>query len=228
MIGTFVNVIAILIGSTLGCFFKRSLNEKQSHMLMQAMGLSALALGIHSVASNMGASTVPVLFIAALAIGGFLGQTLNLDGRVENLGKRFKKLGNLEGLVTAVLLFCVGTLSILGPIESALNNNHTYLFTNAALDFVTSMVLASTFGFSILYSAGILLIWQGAIYFAAVALAPFMTDALMAEIGLVGGILIVSTGLNILKVTDIKTINLLPSLLIPPAYFVVVYLIALI
>lgn len=221
MIGTLVNVAAILIGSTLGCAFKRSLNEKQAHILMQAMGLSALSLGVYSVVSNMGESTAPVLFIAALAIGGFIGQSLDLDARIEQLGSRFKKLGNMEGLVTAVLLFCVGTLSILGPIESALNNNYTYLFTNASLDFVTSMVLASTFGVSIVFSAGILFVWQGSIYLAATALAPFMTDALMTEIGIVGGILIMSTGLNILKVTDIKTINLMPALLVPPVYFAI-------
>lgn len=219
MIGTYANVGAIIVGTLVGCCVKKGLSEKQNGALMQAMGLAAVALGINSIVGNMGNSTAPVLFIVALALGGFVGETLDLDGRLNSLGSRFKKLGNLEGLVTGVLLFCIGTLSILGPIESALNNNHTYLFTNATLDLITSMVLASSFGFSIIYAAGILFCWQGAIYLGASYLAPFITDALMTEIGVVGGILIMGTGMSILKIAPIKTINYLPALLIPPIYF---------
>lgn len=221
MIGTYANTATIIIGTLVGCCLKKGLNEKQSHTLMQAMGLAATALGINSIVSGMGKSTLPVLFIVALALGGFIGQSLKLDEKIDALGNRFKKLGNLEGVVTGVLLFCFGTLSILGPIESALNNNHTYLFTNATLDLITSMVLASTFGFSIIYAAVILFCWQGSIYLGATILAPFITDALMAEIGVVGGVLILSTGLSILKVLNIKTINFLPALLVPPLYFLI-------
>ncbi|MFI3226798.1 MAG: DUF554 domain-containing protein [Clostridia bacterium] len=222
MIGTYANTATIIIGSLVGCSLKKGLNEKQSDTLMQAMGLAASAIGINSIVTNMGKTTAPVLFIASLVIGGFIGSSLKLDEKIDELGNKFKKLGNLEGLVTAVLLFCIGTLSILGPIESALNNNHTYLFTNATLDLITSMVLASAFGFSIIYAAGILFCWQGAIYLGASALAPFITAALMSEIGILGGILIFSTGLNIIKAVNIKTINFLPALIIPPIYFAII------
>ncbi len=219
MIGTYANVAGIVAGTLIGCTLKKGLNEKQNTILMQAMGLAAVAIGVNALVSNMGKSTLPVLFIVALALGGFVGQSLRLDERIEALGERFKKLGNLEGLVTAVLLFCVGTLSILGPIKSALNGEHILLFTNATLDFVTSMVLASSFGFSIIYSAAILFVWQGSIYLGATFLEPFITPPLMAEIGIVGGILILSTGLSILQAVKIKTINFLPALLVPPLYF---------
>lgn len=221
MLGTYANTATIILGTLVGCTIKKGLSEEQSNVLMQAMGLAATALGINSFVKSMTNSTVPVLFIASLALGGFIGQYFALDAKIDNLGKRFKKLGNLEGLVTAVLLFCVGTLSILGPIQSALNNDHTFLFTNATLDLITSMVLAASFGFSILYSAPILFIWQGSIYLGASILAPFITDALMAELGIVGGILIFTTGLSILKVVKIKTINFLPALLIAPCYFLI-------
>ncbi len=221
MIGTYANVTTIIIGTLVGCLFKKAVSEKQSEILMQAMGLSATAIGISSLVQNMAKSTAPVLFIVSLAIGGFVGQTLELDVKIDKLGSKFKKLGNLEGLVTAVLLFCIGTLSILGPIESALNQNYTLLFTNATLDLITSMVLASSFGISIIYSAPILFCWQGGIYLMASILEPFLSAALMAEIGLVGGILILSTGLSILKILKIKTINFLPSLIIPPIYFLI-------
>ncbi len=224
MIGTYANTVAIIAGTLLGCGLKKGLSEKQCNTLMQAMGLAATAIGINGLVQNMPKSTLHVLFIVALALGGFIGQSLRLDERIDELGNRFKKLGNLEGLVTAVLLFCVGTLSILGPIESALNDNHTLLFTNATLDFITAMVLASSFGFSIIYSAPILLCWQGAIYFFATALEPFITAALMTEIGIVGGALILCTGLSILKAVQIKTITFLPALLIPPVYFMLMTL----
>lgn len=222
MIGTYANVTTIIIGTLVGCCIKKGLNEKQSTILMQAMGLAAAALGINSIVTNMAKSQAPVLFIVALAIGGFVGVTLELDEKIQRLGERFKKLGNLEGLVTGVLLFCIGTLSILGPIEAALNNNHTFLFTNATLDLITSMVLASNFGYSILFAAAILFCWQGSIYMGASYLAPFINDALMAEIGVVGGMLIFTTGLSILKVVNIKTVSFLPALLVPPIYFLIV------
>ena len=222
MIGTYANTATIIIGVLIGCILKKGLSEKQSKTLMQAMGLAGTALGISSIVNNMKESTAPVLFIVALALGGFIGQLLKLDERIENLGNRFKNLGNLEGVVTGFLFFCVGTLSILGPIQSAINKEYTYLFTNAALDFVTSMVLASTFGFSIIYCAAILFCWQGAIYLGAVFLEPFITDALMAEIGIVGGVLILSTGLSVLKIVDIKAIKFLPALIIPPLYFLII------
>ncbi|MFI3206117.1 MAG: DUF554 domain-containing protein [Clostridia bacterium] len=222
MIGTYANTATIIIGTLVGCLVKKVLNEKQTEILMQAIGLAATAIGVNSIVSNMGNSTAPVLFIVALAIGGFVGGTLNLSDRVDNLGKRFKKIGNIEGLVTAVLLFCIGTLAILGPIQSALYGDHTLLFTNATLDLITSMVLASSFGISIIFAAGILFLWQGSIYLGATALAPFLTDALMTEIGLVGGVLIMCTGLSLLKAINVKTMNFLPALLVVPIYFLII------
>ena len=225
MIATFVNTGAIIVGTLIGCLLKKGLNEKQSKILMQAMGLAALVIGINSVMQNMENSMLPVLFIASLAIGACAGQAIDLDARVNNLSSKCKKFGSIEGLVTATLLFCVGTLSILGPIESAIHDNQTLLYTNALLDFVTSMVLASTFGISIIYSAAILLCWQGSIYLGATYLEPFISSSLICEIGIVGGVLILATGLNILKIVEIKTINFLPALLVPVIYHAILGLI---
>ena len=221
MIATLVNTGAIIVGTLIGCLLKQGLNEKQSKILMQAMGLVALVIGINSVVQNMENSTSPVLFIASLAIGACAGQAIDLDGRINSLSTKCKNIGNIEGLVTATLLFCVGALSILGPIESAIHDNQTLLYTNALLDFVTSMVLASTFGISIIYSAAILLCWQGSIYLGATYLEPFISDSLMCEIGIVGGVLIFATGLSILKIVEVKTVNFLPALLVPIIYFII-------
>jgi uncharacterized membrane protein YqgA involved in biofilm formation len=133
-----------------------------------------------------------------------------------------------KGLSTAILLFCIGSLSILGPINSALNNDHTYLFTNATLDFVTSMVLASTYGIGIVIAAPVLFLWQGSIYLLAQFLGEFMSPDLMCEISVVGGFLIASSGLAILEIKNLKTLNMLPALVIPPVWFIIMWIVSLI
>ncbi|MBQ6933799.1 MAG: DUF554 domain-containing protein [Clostridia bacterium] len=227
MIGTITNCCTILTGSFIGSRLKNGLPDKFKNTMMTCMGLAATVLGINSVANNMPNSTMPVLFIISLAIGGLIGQWIDIDSKFQKLTNRFGKEGLAQGLSTAVLLFCIGTLSILGPIESALNNNHTYLFTNATLDLVTSMVLAATFGFGIALSAIVLFCWQGSIYLLAGIIAPYVTPELMCEISIIGGILIFSSGLSILEIKKINTINLLPALIVPPIFFVVKSLIGM-
>ncbi len=221
MIGTFVNVACILVGSLLGSTLKKTFPKHIQSVLFDAMGLVAIALAINTITANMPNSQHPVLFIAALAIGGILGSLVNIDKRISTFIDTRSKTPLARGLTTACLLFCIGSLSILGPINSALFNDHTFLFTNATLDLITSMVLSTTYGIGIAYSAGILLLWQGSIYLSAQFLYPFLTPEVMCEISILGGILILASGLSILKIKEIKTINLLPSLLIVPLYFTI-------
>ncbi len=224
MIGTFVNTAAILVGSIVGSVIRKGLNEKYQNILYDTMGLAAMGLGIHTVTTNMSDSTYPVLFIISLAIGGILGTASDLDGKFNKLVDRYSTTNLGQGLSTAVMLFCLGTLSILGPIESALNQNHTYLFTNATLDLVTSIVLASTYGIGIALSALVLFIWQGSIFLLAHQVEPLLTSAFMTEISIVGGFLILASGLSILKIKSLKSLNLLPSLLIPLVWFLLIHL----
>lgn len=220
MIGTNINALTILIGSMIGGSIKRSIGEKYQNALYNAMGLAACGLGINSIVQNMPKSTFPVLFIISLAIGSLAGSVLDVNGRFERLTKRFSK-GNLgQGLSTAILLFCIGTLSILGPMESALHGDQTFLYTNATLDFVTSLVLATTYGIGIAFSAVILFLWQGSIYLLAGYLSNFLTADLITEITLIGGFLIFSSGLSILKIKDCNALNMLPSLCVPIAWFI--------
>lgn len=223
MIGTIANTIAIVVGSAVGALAKRGLGEKYQNILFMAMGLAAVGLGVNSIVVGMAESIYPVLFIASLAIGGVLGTWMDLAGRFDRfVSKRSKSEANLsQGLSTAIMLFCFGALSILGPINSALYQDETFLFTNATLDLVTSMVLASSFGFGIALAAIVLFCWQGSIYLLAAQLAPFLTDQLMCEITIVGGFLILASGLGILKVKEIPVMNLLPALIVPPLWFLI-------
>ena len=218
MIGTIVNTCTILAGSVIGSVLKKGIRKEQQNALYTAMGLAATGLGINAVVQNMPDSNYPVLFIVSLALGSLLGTMLDIEGRFKKLTDRLS-VGELSrGLSTGILLFCIGTLSILGPIQSALYGDHTYLFTNATLDFVTSMVLASTYGIGMALSAGVLFCWQGLIYVCALALGNFMTADMLTELSIVGGFLIASSGLSILNIKDCKTMNMLPSLVIPVAF----------
>ncbi|MDO5409997.1 MAG: DUF554 domain-containing protein [Lachnospiraceae bacterium] len=219
MLGTIVNTGTILAGSIIGSIFRKGIKKEYQGALFNAMGLAAAGLGINAVVQNMPKSTCPVLFIISLALGSLLGTILDLDSGFQNLSSRFasSKLG--EGLSTGILLYCIGTLSILGPIQSALNGDNTYLFTNAALDFVTSTVLAATYGIGMAIAAGVLFLWQGSIYLCALLLGNFMSDAMMTEISIIGGFLIASSGISILGIKDCKTLNMLPSLVIPLIWF---------
>lgn len=221
MLGTIVNTGTILAGSVIGSVVKKGIKEEYQDALFGAMGLAATALGINSVVQNMPKSKYPVLFIVCLAAGSLLGTMLDLDGKFQRMVSRFSTSGLGQGLSTAVLLFCIGTLSILGPIQSAVNGDNTFLFTNATLDFVTSMVLASTYGIGIALAAIVLFCWQGSIYLGAGVLSGFLTPELLTEISIVGGILIASSGLSILKIKDCKTLNMLPALLGPVLWFLV-------
>ena len=217
MLGTIVNASSILIGSAAGSLFKKGIGEKYHDIMMNAMDLSALALGINTAVHAMPDSKYPVLFIISLALGGLIGTRLNLADRFSRLISSFSKGSGLaQGLSTAILLYCLGTFSILGPIRSALYGDHTFLFTNAMLDGLTSFILASAYGFGISLAAVAIFVWQGSIYLMAQYIEPFLTDALMTEISIIGGILIISSALGILKLKEINTLDLLPALLIPP------------
>ncbi len=221
MIGTIYNTAMIVVGSIVGSIFRKGLKEKYRVVLFDAMGLAATGVGINAIAKNMPNSQFPVLFIVSLALGSLIGTALNID---EKFNRLVNKSGNEslgQGLSTGILLYCIGTLSILGPIESALHGDNTFLFTNGTLDLVTSMVLASTYGIGMALAAIVLFCWQGGIYLLATYLQNFMSDELMTEISLVGGFLILCSGLSILKIKPFKTMNLLPSLLVPVVFMLI-------
>lgn len=222
MIGTIVNTGTILAGSLVGSLLRKNIKEKYQNALYTAMGLAATGLGINAVVSNMPDSKYPVLFIVSLALGSLLGTLLNIDGRFQGLVRKFSKSNLGQGLSTGILLYCIGSLSILGPVMSAVNGDHTYLFTNATLDFVTSTVLASTYGIGMALAAPVLFCWQGAIYLVARYLSgSFFSEDMVAELCIVGGFLIAGSGLGILKIKDCKTLNMLPALAVPVLFFVV-------
>ena len=221
MIGTIVNTACIVAGSVIGSVARRAIKEKYQMALYNAMGLAAFVLGINAVVNNLPKSDYPVLFIVSLALGSLLGTILNLEGGFRGLMGRFSKSDLAEGLSTGILLFCVGTLSMVGPVMSALYGDNTYLFANATLDLVTSAVLASTYGIGMVLAAPVLFCSQGLIYLVTSLAGDVISDSLMREISIVGGVLIASSGLGILKIKDCRTLNMLPALLMPVLFFLI-------
>ena len=223
MLGTIVNTACIIAGTVIGTLFKKGLGEKYRTVLFHAMGLASLALGANSFVQNMPKSEFPVLFILSLALGGVVGTALDLDGRVKRLLARRGGESFANGLISACLLYCIGTLSIVGPVLSALQGDNTFLYTNSTLDFVTSMVFATTYGIGMILAAPILFCWQGMFYLIAklASASPLLQGTLVNELAIVGGVLIISSGLSILNIKDCKTLNYLPALLVPVLWFLV-------
>lgn len=235
MLGTIVNTCTILAGGAFGAVVREGIGEKYKSALFNALGLACLPLGMNAVLPNMPKSEFPVLFILSLAIGGVIGTKLDLSGRIDRLNaklnaKQGKENNALNGLVTGVLLYCIGTFSIVGPVLSCLSPTggwafgepaNTFLYTNATLDLVTSAVLAASYGWIMLLAAPILFCWQGMFYLIAFTCGDGMPEPMRTELSIVGGVLILSSGISILGIKDCKTVNLLPSLLVPVVFYLV-------
>ncbi len=228
MLGTYVNTIVVIIGSLIGLTIKNGLKEKYRNIIMHGVSLSVLFIGISTTLGGMFDGGEPILFIISLVIGGILGEWVDIDYRLLQLGEWLQsKVGKGEhniasGFVTASLLFCVGTLAILGSLESGLRANHDMLYAKSVLDGVTSIILTSSLGIGVIFSAASVLIYQGAITLFASFLEPILTAQIIREISIIGGILIFSLGLGMLDIKKIKTANLLPSILVPPIYYLLV------
>lgn len=229
MIGTIVNTCTIVAGTLIGVALHKGIKEKYKNVLYDALGLACFAIGLNAVVTNLTKSQYPVLFIAAMAIGSVVGVALDIDGRFHRLVERKSKGNNgsrlADGLATATLVYCIGPLSMLGPVISALEGDHTFLFTNATLDLVTATIFGSTYGIGMLLAAPVLFLWQGLFYGVAMLSSSAVSEALMAELLIVGGLLITGSGLSLLRIKDCHVLNMLPALLVPPLWFLLMWLI---
>lgn len=225
MIGTIVNTCTIIIGSIAGAMMHRGIKEKYKETLYTVLGLACLGIGLNAMISNFEKSEYPVLFIVSIAIGSIVGTALNLDKKFTRLvnkhSKDGKKANLANGLSTAILLYCIGPLAMIGPIISALKGDNTFLFTNATLDLVTSTIFASTYGIWMILAAPVLFCWQGLFYVVAKISSTAISETLMAELLIVGGLMIIASGLSLLRLKDCKTLNMLPSLFVPVVWFII-------
>lgn len=226
MLGNYVNTLTIILGSILGLLVHKGLKEEYKTIVMQAIGLSVLFIGATTaIGGLLNPESESILFIISLVIGGIVGEIIGIEKGLEKLGLLLqRKVGSGEhniarGFVTASLIFCVGTMAIIGSLESGLRGNYDMLFAKSVLDGITAMILATTLGIGVIFSAAAVFIYQGAIILFASSLEPFLTTQVIREISIIGGILILGIGLNMMEIKKIKTANLLPAIFVPVIYY---------
>lgn len=216
MIGTFVNVGAVILGSTIGIILRKKLPEKLTTIAFQAIGLFTIFLGI-----TMAFKTEHYLIlIFSLILGSIIGQLLDIDAWLTRISESLKKKWHSkndkfsEGLVTAFLLFCMGSMTILGAIEEGLGGNPNLLLAKSLLDGFASIALAAALGFGVMLSVIPLLVYQGGLTLCARLFEQSVTLPIINELTAVGGIILIGLGISILEIKKLKVINMLPSLVI--------------
>lgn len=202
----------------MGLLFGQALPEKMKKTVIQGIGLAVMLIG----GSMAGQTKNSLVVISSLVLGAILGEWIDIELRLQNMGQwlegKFAKGGHGSGFtkafVTASLIYCVGAMAIMGSLESGLTGNNNILYAKSMLDGITAVVFASSMGIGVLVSAVPVLIYQGAITLAAGLLQGVLSPQVIAEMGAVGGLLIVGIGINILEIKEIKVGNLLPSIFI--------------
>lgn len=221
LVGTLVNTGAVLIGSLIGLLLGNILPERLGDTVMKGLGLCTLMVGVDGMLGGENA----LITIISVAVGAVIGELCDLDGHLnrfaEGLEKRFKRgkggLSLAEGFVTASLVFCVGAMTIVGALNDGLTGNHEMLFTKSTLDFVSSIVFASSLGLGVMLSAGAILVIEGGIACLAGLVAPLLQQnaATIPEMTVVGSVLIVGISLNLLGITKLKVMNYVPAIFLP-------------
>lgn len=214
ILGTIVNVLAVLLGSLAGLMFHSRLSKRYTDIIFQAIGLFTIILGVMMALR----AQEWLVVILSLIIGGVVGEALQLesffDQLASRLGARFKAGGKNfnEGLLTAFLLFCMGSMTVLGAVEEGMGGKPELYYIKSVMDGISAIALASGMGIGVLFSIIPLFIYQSALTFVAYYFGSFMPELMIASISATGGVLLLGLGLNLLHIAKIKMLNLLPSL----------------
>ena len=221
MFGTLVNTVSIIAGSLIGLLFRKGIPSKYNLGVIYAIALAVILIGLKSALH----SDDLLLIIFSLAIGSVFGEWMRIETHLENFGQwletRLSGAGDgiAKGFVTASLVYCVGSMAIVGAMESGLSGNHQTLFAKSVLDGITAIVFASSFGIGVLFSAASVFTYQGMITIAAAGLKPFLTAPVIAQMSSVGGLLIMAIGINLLDMQKLKVGNMLPAIFVPPVFY---------
>ncbi len=216
MIGTLINTGAVVAGGIVGMLLNKSLHDRYKTIYFQAVGLFTLAIGI-SMVYNM---QHILIVVGSLAVGSLLGEWMNLEKGVERVSQNLKtkfRIGNdrfSEGLITAFLLYCIGSMTILGAIQEGTGGSSDLLLTKSLMDGFSSILLASAFGVGVIVSAIPLLIFQGGLTLLAMYASSFFNPQIIQGLTSVGGILLIGLGINILEIKKLRIMNMLPALLV--------------
>lgn len=232
--GTLINAVLILLGGTIGLVFKKAVSKEMEYSIHKATGVAVLIIGICGALSAMlktgadGAisSSGELILVVSLALGTFVGELLKLEERLNKgckwIESKFKMTNFSTGFITATMIYCIGAMAIVGAINDGLLGDSSTLITKGIIDGITSVVLAASLGYGVLFSAIPILLYQGGMTLLAGLLDGVLAGELLGNICMVGYALVMCIGINFLTNSDkqIKTVNMLPALLVPVGYAV--------
>ena len=219
MIGTLINVGAVLIGGLLGLIIHKRMPDKITKLVFQAIGLFTLFLGFHMASKTENF----LIMIFSLVIGSILGEWINIESGINRFSDWLKKKSGSsnakfsEGFLSSFLLFCMGSMTILGAIEEGLGGDPNLLLAKSVLDGFSAIALAAAMGIGVIFSVIPLLIYQGGLTLFAGYLQDYLTNPIINELSAVGGIMLIGLGISILEIKNIKVINMLPALFVAVA-----------
>ena len=215
LLGSLVNGGAIVVGGLVGMFAGQLLPERLRTSVMAALSLMTIGIAVPGLLKSSNA-LIPII---SMVIGTIIGELLNIDAAVnklgENLQKRFSGSRVTEGFVTGSLVFAIGALAVMGPLQSGLQHQHDLLFSKSVIDGVASIVFASTLGLGVALSGLMVFAVEGSIALLASVVAPYLGEAVVNEITFVGSLLIVGISLNLLGITKLRILNMVPAILLP-------------
>ena len=240
--GTLINTALVLLGGAIGLVFKKAISENMEYSIHKATGVAVLVIGLAGVMTNMlsvdesgkFSSSGELMLVISLALGTFIGELLRLDDRLNSgckkIEEKFKMSNFSSGFITATMIYCIGAMAIVGAINDGLLHDSSTLITKGIIDGITSIVLAASLGYGVLLSAVPVFLYQGAITLLASSLQNILKGELLTNICIVGYALVMCIGINFLynSKKQIKTVNMLPSLLVPAIYALGKYVFVLI
>ena len=225
MIAVFVNMATVLAGSLIGIFFKNRLKESLQHSLLIALGLCTAVIGVSSAVATEDILCV----ILCMAFGTAMGEGLRIDDSIENAGEFFRKRLEkkegassrfTEGFVSACILFCIGSMTIVGSLEAGIHHDYSIIFAKSTLDFFSSMALGAAMGFGVTCSVLFILVMQGGLTLLAGLVGPALSGAVVTEMSAIGGTILIGMACNLLELGKerIKVANMLPAIFLPIIY----------
>lgn len=218
--GTIINAIGIVLGASLGLLIKGGLPKKTTELITTGLGIIIATIGIGYALK----SKALLVVIFSIIIGSLIGELIDIEANIERFAKfaenKMSKLGKgfSAGFVTTSILYCVGSMAILGSLQSGLENKHDILYAKSLMDAVLSIVFASTLGYGVIFSSVPVFIYQGALTLLSGSVASFIGNNIIVEMTATGGILLIGIGLNLSEIKKIKVGNMLPAIFLPPLF----------
>lgn len=219
MLGVTVNFLAIITGGSVGSLLKKGIPERLTKMVIYALGLCVIYIGISG--AFQGENTL--VLVISMALGTIIGELIDIDKHftkfAERIGNKFQKPGSesrfADGFVTGTLMFCIGAMAIMGSFDAGLTGDNTTLYTKALLDGISAVAFASAMGIGVAFSAFCVLLYQGALVLLSQYISVFISDYMVAEMTCAGSLLIMMICINMLDITNIKVMNMLPAVFMP-------------